>query len=624
MPFHCPICSNIDYEEEDGLYFCRECGTQSQEFHVQEVAEETMVGTFGGSHQVRSIKSQKNPPIEKKSIVGRPWTVYEGFQFILLSQADALVELGADISLPQTIFTIWSNYLSKIGVAFCKNEKVIPDVIKETKVGRIRELHRGSFDNPLNIGNFAKRINRSKQKVKSSDDKCAFDDDNFEDIEDLVEEGIINEEEEHYTQTRYQKTKRYAERSPEYMNMRKTLSLCYIGLMISNPTILPCDLVRWVYEGRIPYLSPSHVIPEDMAFSAEDEKTFCAEIGTVELLMTTDRLLKFLGLRNLPVNPVELLINRFIEELFLPDELKRICFNLVDKIGLHVFAKNIHTYQKQEKLAVAYIILALRMIVGVNGTTESYLSRSSIQIQKLISTSDIIVFNWEEWRKFMCNKPHLEFCPFSETHKEISRSRLNHLDDLLKWFSSLNRDKKKLPYSKFAWSDHGVCARGSSEFSAALQKPLVQALKKLEIGKSGNQREILQDQLSVKKDNFKRSTLKHIIDKPAFRKSFRNLDQENREKLKRLLSCDQQNATIELLSYTSVKNDSMLRESRQAPYFWLLQLCHQVIAPQAKVARSALARLDHLVITLQNMLINPSYQNNSDDMFFDGEQDLFD
>ena len=34
------------------------------------------------------------------STLGRPWTIYEGFQFIILSQAEALVELGADISLP--------------------------------------------------------------------------------------------------------------------------------------------------------------------------------------------------------------------------------------------------------------------------------------------------------------------------------------------------------------------------------------------------------------------------------------------------------------------------------------------------------------------------------------------
>lgn len=33
---------------------------------------------------------------------------------------------------------IWANYLSKLGVAFCKKEKVVPDIITKMRVGRLR------------------------------------------------------------------------------------------------------------------------------------------------------------------------------------------------------------------------------------------------------------------------------------------------------------------------------------------------------------------------------------------------------------------------------------------------------------------------------------------------------
>ena len=34
-------------------------------------------------------------------------------------------------------------------------------------------------------------------------------------------------------------------KEPQWMCMPKTLAICYIGLMITNPSILPCDVIRY-------------------------------------------------------------------------------------------------------------------------------------------------------------------------------------------------------------------------------------------------------------------------------------------------------------------------------------------------------------------------------------------
>ena len=66
---------------------------------VQELEDGPIGASFGIGHEVRTAKKPKPAYDKKEPTLGRPWTIYEGFQFIIVAQAEALVELGADPSL---------------------------------------------------------------------------------------------------------------------------------------------------------------------------------------------------------------------------------------------------------------------------------------------------------------------------------------------------------------------------------------------------------------------------------------------------------------------------------------------------------------------------------------------
>ncbi|XP_005101761.2 TATA box-binding protein-associated factor RNA polymerase I subunit B [Aplysia californica] len=625
MPFSCGVCGNSEYDEEDGLFFCTECGTQSEELIVKESHnDDGVAGALG--HEVKVLKSQETPTTSKKSKLGRPWTIYEGFQYILIAQAEALINLGADITLQETAFAIWANYLSKLGIAFCKKEKVVPDLVKETKIGRLRELHRGTFDNPLNHQSpftlkKGKKI-AQQNRAASSVDPCTAQGADLEDLVERVEEGFIDEEEGKLTDynTRL-RIKKNTEKSPQWMCMPKTLAICYIGLMISNPRILPCDVIRWVYDGKIPYLSATDVLPEDLVFSQQDANIFSGDINVCTLLTEVNRLMKYLGIHSLSTNCLQTVIRRFVDELSLPGDMKGVCCKLMEEAKYRLEGKR-DVYRKQELLAVAYIVTALRMIFSLDGKREKHLSAYSEQVQGLIG-SDPKLFVWNNWRKYQNSKPHLEFSAVTENCKDISKSTLMHLDPILEWFKGLNRDKRKVATLFSLYSETVSWVRATPEFLTALQRPLEQAHKKLKSSHSREQddKASSQEERVPSGEQFRQSTLCHLVNIPKLREKIQHLDPapSDTDQLEDLLQ-RQTHCPVQMPFFHPVTSDQALMRSRPRAYIWLLQLCCDVIYPGGGPKTDFLCTLDQQVIKVQEALINPPSRKRRRDSSSDREE----
>ncbi|CAG5127939.1 unnamed protein product [Candidula unifasciata] len=376
MPFNCRVCGNSDFSEIDGLYYCTECQTQSEDLILQEASQNDF--TLLGGNEIKLSQARIESSRKKtKPSFGRPWTIYEAYQIIILAQADSLIALGARDDLKDVVFTIWANYLAKLGVAFCKHEKLVPDIVAKTKYGRFRELNRGTLNNPLN---------RTKRPLKEKRvSKVFFLRYSLSDREILLQ-AVRQGDMFLYFQSPIQGDTFLAIRSPEWMNMSKTLAVCYIGLMFTNPNFLPCDIVRFVYESKVPFLSVTHLLPEDMVLSGHDNKLFeSIRLDSNALIIETNRLLAYLQLDKMPRPDLTVLVPRFVRELCLPGEIATYCLHLMKMVPFLWKNTTKTGYNKQEVVAMTYIILALKLALGLDDTSELRLSRYSRKLQKLLT-----------------------------------------------------------------------------------------------------------------------------------------------------------------------------------------------------------------------------------------------
>ena len=86
----CVLCNSQNFDVMDGLYFCTECGTQSQDVR-EEVNEIT--GPIDGKLTVKKTKKRKK---RKEYDCGKPWFTLEAFQILIKAQIEFLIKIGVD------------------------------------------------------------------------------------------------------------------------------------------------------------------------------------------------------------------------------------------------------------------------------------------------------------------------------------------------------------------------------------------------------------------------------------------------------------------------------------------------------------------------------------------------
>ncbi|CAL1526746.1 unnamed protein product [Lymnaea stagnalis] len=595
MPFSCQVCDSEQYDEEDGLFYCTECGTQSQELIVQEVNDTcTEVGV---RYEVKSAKKSTSSVYRPKADLGRPWMIYEAYQIIILAQADALISLGAKQELKDTVFTLWANYLSRLGIAFCKDEQPVANIVKMMRVGRLRELHRGTFENPSNRKK--RPFHEDLSGLKSATDEAKkvdfYEEDTplFEGKENIV---FINEDDDSRNhKARYIK----AVQSPEWMHIKKTISLCYIGLMFTDKEILPFDLLRWVYESKVPYLSTTHLLPNDMVLSAGDQALFeTNQIDTSTFITEINKLLAYLELKNMPSPDLKRLISRFVKELHLPEELACISCRLVNKIP---FIKRSHlVYSKKEVLAMGYIILAVKLVFGLNDDSEWSLSKYSKQIQDLLN-QEIKIFVWSDWKKFMIRKCSKNFNAYRALTSDVNKSKLCHLDQLLACYADTQIDKKRLTTWSTLNSKQRLVHRFEAEFKDSLRKPLEIALSRFgashsftEVSESRN----LDDEHMQLHEDFTCATVAHIVNVNEFKDKIGKIATDKETELYKIIvqySTDKPAIT----QYGYLTREEDLAHNRHYNYLWFLHVASENIDCK-------LLELDKLTVRLTDYLVTAS------------------
>ncbi|XP_041477616.1 uncharacterized protein LOC121425585 [Lytechinus variegatus] len=191
------------------------------------------------------------------------------------------------------------------------------------------------------------------------------------------------------------------------------LGILYAALRFLGEPVLVSDLVRWVLEGHLPFYGTSDVLPKDITGKFDSSGTHVFLVAKPDLLYTSklqepvSHVLSVLDI-DLPVFDhlkLDFVIGRFISSLHLPASFLQITHHLMTKYPATVdHPRNKKKKNKKEQFeieegpALAYIIVAMKLLFGLDGHTEVLSSEiGRIVRNKLPTGSKVVPFIFEEW-----------------------------------------------------------------------------------------------------------------------------------------------------------------------------------------------------------------------------------
>lgn len=501
----CTVCGGTQFEGDGGHYYCIECSTQTQEIREEVQAEpETVNIQATVIHTTKSTKTKKGPKF------GDNWTTHEAYNVIISQQVKSLIRMGASPKLKDVVLQLWAFYLRKNEVAFKQD-----DENWEPRLGafpRKRDVQILSGETEIFYRkNISKKQKKAKKKGKVKTEE-KNENGKLEDAADTVEdsnamlvdndvEGLTGNqaetgdkgrevpEDSNGTTLTYKKKKtselehsrvakklqrktgknnlkamppHVRETYSEFMSLPKTLCFCYLGLLLLSEDILLCDIIRFAMEGHFPYMDATHHLPESMELQDSDWTLFTpgAPPNLKKIVSLSTQLAMFLKIPKFPSRPLLPIAVRFIKDLGLPDDLITVVKNLLQKrrspapwippLKKQRFSKA--TIPLYEVEAMAYVLVAAKLVFGLDGKAERKLSKFANK--KNTKDSNLNYFVWDEWlantklKEMFLRSRNIPHSYFHENSLDVELIHSNYFDVLKSWTHRTSVTKKNHRYNQ--------------------------------------------------------------------------------------------------------------------------------------------------------------------------------
>ncbi|KAF7995200.1 hypothetical protein HCN44_004672 [Aphidius gifuensis] len=476
----CGVCSNKEFYLADGHYFCFECNTQ------QEKREEVNVYVFDPSVRAKKKRIKKPQIVNKNEI----------------ELSDILAITNVDIKI--TVLQLWATYLGKIQVAFMSrktSKKELPKLSRnykkkdcqiiykyEGKKGRKRKRSHSvasskscgssltsSEATGINFTDRVRQLKRDKKafylneyekrsdsgtditsitnitlssyhsnasKLKKKDkinlyrrfNKISIEREkkNNEKIKTIKSKKIKSDK----IDKLILKSQNIAE--PDCLGLTKLWGILYIALRIHDSDIHLSDLLRLHNEGHLKYKQLHNKNEQE----PEKKITNNTELSYQSLIDTSSKLIKFLGVSQIPSPNLITLIKRYCIELQLPNGIGIYAERILSKSPpiFTVKKKTMYTtFPNYEAKAMAIIITILKILFGLDGVTEIEMSRVVDKINTAAEErgNNDRLFNFCEWQRYIeCRKTIImsqhyptKFRYYPKTPTENSDLYVNYLKE---------------------------------------------------------------------------------------------------------------------------------------------------------------------------------------------------
>ncbi|XP_042892295.1 TATA box-binding protein-associated factor RNA polymerase I subunit B-like [Penaeus japonicus] len=267
-----------------------------------------------------------------------------------------------------------------------------------------------------------KHINKIR-KVKGTDEKSEtnpIEDENMKGSKEEEEEEepdkaldetekpiqVIGKRTQNTTIDSFKVAKSYIQEAlPFHLNYKKLLSLLYLAVLLSEEDILLMDIMRWCREGHIPYLSAQNLLKQDMKMIREDLNVFRKwYVPTADTVQdAAGKMAAFLSIQYIPLPREDLIIERFVDILRLPEGVSSLAKELVQQSKNHSHQNTSLRIPDLEAKAMAAIISVVKLCYGLDGFQEVRLSQAAKTVNERLQDKPgwTHLFNWEEWERYM-------------------------------------------------------------------------------------------------------------------------------------------------------------------------------------------------------------------------------
>ncbi|XP_061667710.1 TATA box-binding protein-associated factor RNA polymerase I subunit B isoform X2 [Syngnathoides biaculeatus] len=357
----CPQCGSVDWGVSDEQrFFCRSCHNV-----IERTYELESVPYTPGWSQITTISRG----IRRKKQEGRRlWVECEGFQFILIKQAAALLELGVAPSFKDDVLRpLWQRFLQMSNQAYTNTP------VRSTK------FKMQAIDSDVASGTESSFLSTSEMDSETyAPSASASQPDSCSDWSDGSHGSSATLRTRHKSRCRP-------------MRMTKTLALIHLALVWSRQALTLGDLLRLVSDGHVPYITAYQDLPEEMKLNGPKAMIFTVQTVPTHraLHKEAQTLIRFLQLPAFPpirhqdpLHP-KMLSLRYLADANLPDELYPwVCMlmersSLADPERKTLEASSRRTLPQYDVQAAALIIVAMKLLFGLDDRTEWYLSNAT-------------------------------------------------------------------------------------------------------------------------------------------------------------------------------------------------------------------------------------------------------
>lgn len=431
----CKICDSTDFYKEAGYFFCQICQTQNED-----IREEILELHIDNSTRLRKTKIRQLKSNKSGEELG--WTSWELYNFVLIGLTNELIELGIPSEIKLTILQLWATYLGKIEVAFISTKKkCLPKLARrykrrdaeiiygkvqsqkkyrkrkrtgsstntsvissgQSETSSMRELQKNKrllataeYDRYLQsqnsslgdgVSSFSQSIySFQSSSVKSSDNdgKVQFSSHAKKEARKIkkLSKNIPRSERIKY---RAKHISNQYKMGPHIMTPMRLWAIIYLALRIHDQPIQLGDMLRYGKEGHLSYYKLDHLLPPEVNLTA-NERNFLrqnVEITHKGMRRIIASMAKFLGVWDIICPDFLSLIKRYCQELGLPRGIQLYTERLIalspPKMIFNIKKSYVPNYEGR---AIAFIIVVLKTLLGLDGITEYYISRIAEKINR--------------------------------------------------------------------------------------------------------------------------------------------------------------------------------------------------------------------------------------------------
>ncbi|XP_006395748.2 TATA box-binding protein-associated factor RNA polymerase I subunit B [Eutrema salsugineum] len=340
IPMICKECENDAFSEEDGFFYCQQCGVRADDIIAIAVDDDDLVGkgedTRGATYQ--PIHTRRRPPSHVTNPSQLRFEDYykqvrdryvNGFLMMITFQCDALVEK----------FNVTPLIIGLVG-PICLRLVALSGVFDDGWADKaVHDSERRSQGEVRCV----KRRNGDKGEPRSFDGKR------------LVTIWV--------NQLR------------KSLPLSSSLAISFLACHKAGAPILPTDIVRWAREGKVPYLSCFLRIQEKMGKRSADcpveASVMFRPFEVVSAQRLEARAALIVDVIGLPLPPVNLygIASNYLKRLCISEEK---VLDLVSLIRSWSMPSGLYLSKNELRLptrvcVMSIVIVAVRMIYNING-----------------------------------------------------------------------------------------------------------------------------------------------------------------------------------------------------------------------------------------------------------------